>query len=134
MFIFYKYALVPSRYCRLGTSVIYLALLIAFKGAKEKKIWVFFILLIISDFFNVFYEVPVSAKLTSFFKIAAYVFLSLQILDKLKFSNIKKRFLVAFVFLLSLNLVMAFYSIYKVSNKTNDVIELIMLLIQGKSI
>ncbi len=116
---------------RVVTAILYFLILLRFNKFKDRFVLIFLLTLIIADVFNVYYENPICRKLTSLFKLSGYLLLIYKIISKVRFMKPNNLFKILFLAIICINLSGAIYLITSVSNKTNDVIELILLIIYG---
>jgi len=130
-YILSGHSLNAVRVARVGTALAYFTLFLSFDKFRDKFVLLFFLTLIFADVFNVFYENPICRKLTSLFKLAGYLLLINKIIGKVKLIKSNTILKVVFIAVLSLNIITVVYIINSVSGKTNDVLELVLLLIYG---
>lgn len=123
------------RWSRLFSVCCYFSVLWLFRGYKEKTIVFVFILLILADIFNLYYEHIILSKLISIVKISAYFLLVKSVFTKLKlFKNIKPILVVFIGVIVALNLGLAFQTIWNTSDKMNDILDVILFCAYGISI
>ncbi|MGB6267464.1 MAG: hypothetical protein WBF67_00510 [Olleya sp.] len=122
--------LFQSRIVRVVSICLYLVLYL-FNAQKVKKVILLFLLLCLSDYFDVYYNIPEYVKAYTVTKIFAYVVLFWLIKNKIKLfgKDIKINFL--FGLIVVLNLVIGYGAVYNYSSGIVDNIEFCLLLIYG---
>lgn len=131
IYVISNYSLNTIRISRVLTAGFYLLLFLGIKKSNDRLIVLFFITLIIADVFNVFYEDPICRKLTSIFKLFGYLLLINKMISKVRFMKSNLIIKIVFTGVIGLNILAFCYLITSVSNKTNDTLELILLLVYG---
>ncbi len=123
--------LFQSRILRIFSISLYLVLCVFSINKIKKTVFVFLVLLILADYFDLYYDISKYVKVYIITKIFAYLLLIWLIKDKVKLFGKDLKLNVLFGLIVVLNLAIGYNAVFNYSSSMNDNTELVLILIYG---
>lgn len=130
-FVITNYGYYERRLVRLISIGCYGLVFLIFKGYKDKRIALIFILLALVDCLGLFYEYGLIDILGPLVKLTAYLFIISEVIKKVKIMNINKPVTLFFVIIILLNFFLIFQTVWSTFLRLNDYAESVVYLVYG---
>lgn len=131
VFVIGNYDYYERRLIRVVSVSIYFFVFFLFKGAKDRKILLMFMLLVSVDALGLFYDKGITSLICTTLKLMAYFLVVNVVIKKVKFHNITRPIFLFFGLVILLNLVLIYQTVWTTFDKINDIAEILYYIIYG---